>query len=410
MTLFEVQFRASEFLAAQLQTLRLRKISIPPQTIGPTTIHIQRVTFGDNSFRRGSPLSIQIQYRDYQYNPVPPYLWTLYEATGYTTDIAQPLTIYASTEEAVMSAAPFTEAPSVPIQLTLVLRLAYYPANGGCVLSTYLDDIESGALPALPPGLDADEVKKQVEQTIRATFSTSTVPLNFATLLPPGLTEIANAGVSVSKSLDIVAFRVEPLGSPSYAWEIHWQDFYQGNFKVWPITPDQKWAYFIHKKTLEPTLTRAVEVAVAKSAVKHFDVIGVGSYYSNPNGQPLVTTNVAGWLRLPVVPDVYHELNIRSSLLLLSNPPRLTVDIDLGDIKQLIDDVEDFVDTMKYVPPLGWVIDLAAGDELKELPKALDDIEVEAEGLVCQKITATHHRCTGESPLLSPRGFRVGFV
>lgn len=406
MALFEVHMRAAAFAAAQRQTLLTRKLCISMQNVAGVNLSVQRVRFGAGSIRRGDKKSFPVYYRDTRINPVPPYFTrTENFAKGFIPELVQNLTLDVTAEEAVMNS-PNTAPPFVSVDVSVVSQIAYKPAPaGGCVLSVEFHGVEWES-PITVAGFDPASITATIETLLSAQLPSVSVPFNFTTLLPAGVNEIANAGVAFDPAADVIAFRVDPFGTTSNS-DVPWTNFYGGLFTPRLTRPDQDWGYFIDRSTLEPKFETAIEGTLKQRGVSGMKLISVYSKYV-AGVQPSIVTVINANLHTPG-PDMHVEPTISSTLSLTTNPVQLAVDIDLGEVKKLIDSFADVIESLKtFAPPLGWIAELAAGESIANAQASLAGIDIDVNGLVCEQLSATRHRCVMQPPMPKLNNISLG--
>ncbi|SDJ81687.1 hypothetical protein [Nonomuraea jiangxiensis] len=401
MALFEVQMRTASFLAAQLRGVQSRRNCLPPPfPIGGFQIQVQRIEFGANSIRHNVPSEFYVYYREPRLNPDPPHFFpTPNRATGFKTQIVQPVTLHLVESNSVL-ANPNASPPAVipPISFSAVLTLSYDPVPfEGCKLFTRFDHIEPGQLPALPPGVNEDQLWEMIIEFAKNSFQVPPQEFNFTGgLLPTSVTWIANAGVSVNHSLDRISFRVDPFGGTD-ASDIRWTNFYSGALEDRVGAAD--WGLFLDARMLESKLTRDVEVALQSAPTAPFRPNSIGSRYFVAGGVPCVDVTVSGVVEIPLLPDVDVAPTVHFSFSTQTTPPRLVADVRLDEIQKLLDFPARLLGTIKsFAPPLGYVLELAIGDDVRGIAGKLGGIDVSPDGMECTMLTPTHRRCTIEPP------------
>lgn len=399
---FEVQFSVPTFLKAQLRQLQSRKICLPPPEAfnDVISIQVQRILFGTNNIRHNAEDEFTVFQANPRKNPEPPYFTALDEkATGFKTQIAQDINVEFALTQDIMTH-PNQSAPIVyTINITAIITFSYYPGSAGsCVINRYLEDIEWKTIPPLPPGLpiSTDILKQRIHKVVATTISGPATPFDFTNLLPTGVSEIANAGVSVDIDNQRIVFRADPAPGNDYN-SIRWTNFYRGNI------PDHlqgaDWSMFLDDKVLETMFTTLIEKALKKKSIPAFRVSSVGSQYQNHGGIPRVTTILHTfvdyhfgeyYLPLPITTDFSYDAPTRS----------IVLNIQMKEIEKLIDAIKDFLDTLKdLVPPLWLMIDWISGNKLNQLSGPIQNVD----GFTSEKISDFHYRFTHkiEIPSLS---------
>jgi hypothetical protein len=391
---FEVQLSIPTFLTAQLRQLQSQQICLPPPYVfGPLSVQVQKITFGPNSIRHDEDDEFSVFYADSRINPDPPYLThTLYPAKGFKTQIVQPIVFSLALTSEIMTH-PNQAAPIIhEIPLTAVITLLYYPAPmGGCVINRYLEPIEWGSTPDLPAGwgINVDAIKSEVKDLLEARFATPATPFNFADMLPSGVTQMANAGVSVDAGLQRIVFRADPAPGNSYNF-LRWTDFYRGAIADHLHGAD--WSIYIDDKVLESSMTAALDQAMKKSQ-SGLRLSSLGSQYSNNAGVPRVTTTLHTFIDVPTG-DIYLPLQIYTDFSLDANDGTLFIDVYLTDISRLINQIKAAVQALKKHAPLAWLlIDLVAGEEIAQASGVLGTIPTPSiTGFKATKISDDHYR------------------
>jgi hypothetical protein len=392
MAISEVQISMASFLTAQLRQLQAAKICLPSYGPEPFSIQVQTITFGQNSIRHNVSADFPVFYADSRINPDPPYLTpTPVPAIGFKTQVAQPITISLSLTADIM-AHPNEAAPIIyEVPLTLVFTLDYYPAPmGGCVINEYFDSVEWGPLSALPStltalGVDVDDIKATVRDFLAQKFSSRAKPFNFADLLPSGVTEIANAGISVDADLQRIAFRADPAPGNTRN-DIRWTNFYRG--EITDHVQGADWAIFLEDKVLESFATAQLDEAVRTSSHPGLRISSIGSEYGINAGVPRITTVLHAFFDLPLAGEIYQPLPIYSDLSLDANDGRIIIDVFMTDIPRLINEIKDAVERARYIPIGGLLVDLLAPDDLTiPLPRP-DDIP----GFKVTRVSDDHYR------------------
>lgn len=408
MSLYEVQMRVETFLAVQLTKLRSAKFCLPPPIrLNLVEIQVQKIEFGTNLIRHNVPEDFGVFYRESRLNPDPPhFVGTPIPASGFTTQIAQDISLHLTTMTAIMGS-PNAEPPplTAPIKFTVIFRLDYYPAPmGGCVLNMQFDHIEWGELPSVP-GVDVEKLKKTIQDLMAKALASKAVPFDFATMLPKGVTEIANAGVSVDTSLQIIAFRVDPFGG-SDRGDIAWTYFYSGNFA--DRLQGSDWAMFIDGKTLESKFAFEVEQALKSKPQAGLAVSSIGSRYWADGTTPRVDTTIHAFVDVPVLPKQYVAPTIQCAFSVSGKPASLVTDIHLDEIKQLLEALPDFIDMIgEVLPPIGWIIELAAGEALSDMRNKTGELGIEPSGMHCVKVTDVHRRCAKAAEIPALEGVQM---
>jgi hypothetical protein len=413
MAVFEVQIKSSIFLATQLRALKGKQICPPqpyrlPPPLDDISIQLQKFVCGKNSIRHSVEASYQIYYSEPRLNPVKPYFVpTPYDAKGFRTQIAQELELLFVLTKDILEHPNQVPASSPPIPantsdadhwIELLLR-----ADGGCVLLTTYNSVEWGALPALPAGVDPSYLRKLVEDGLAASFGPSAIPFNFAPLLPPDTTEIANAGMSVDSDLQRVAFRVDPAGGNSYN-DLRWTPFYSG------IIPDRlqgaDWALFIDGKVMETSLSTAIDRALKVKPQPKLKVSSVGGQYSNAGNTPQVITTIHAFINAPVLNPLYVDPKIVTVFSLQDSPNNLVVDVHLDQVQELIDSIVDFAENLKWWPPLwGFLAYTLFEDDIESIKGTLGGIEPpQVKDFVFTKLSDVHYRGTLQPPVPSVPG------
>ncbi len=406
MALSEVQIKVSTFLEAQLRALQSRQICLPPPfIIGGLSIQLQQIAFGNNSIRHNVPETFPVFYSEPRRNPDKPYLWpTPYDAKGFKTQIAQELSLHFTLTSDILEHPNQPPGTVTTVPVAVVTRLSYYPAPlGGCVIASSFDHLEWGPLPPLPPGVDPSSFMQFIEDILRKSLASPVIPFNFAPLLPPGMTEIANAGVSVDSNLQRIVFRVDPAGGTS-SNDLRWTDFHSGF--IADRVQDVDWGLFIEGKVLESSLTAALERALKRNPQSGFRLSSVGSQYSDAFGIARIVTTLHAFIEAPALPSFYVNPSIISVLSLEPSTNDLVFDVHLDEIQALIESITDFTDTLSwFVPLLGFVQDLLFGEELEKLGGVLGGISPpQVAGFQCTKLSDVHHRCTFSASIPSVSG------
>jgi hypothetical protein len=344
-------------------------------------------------------------YREPRLNPEPPYFAPFpRSAEGFATQIAQDVTISVTTMEQIL-ASPNADAQllSSPVAFTTVVDLSYYPApGGGCVLNTRLAAIEWPTQPALPPGIALDQLTDALSHFLEPVVG-ATVPFNFTgELLPPSVTEISNAGMSVDTSLKFVAFRVDPFGGAPQPDAV-WTNFYSGQI------PDRlggaDWAMFVSGKMLESKLTFELDSALKRLRAPALRVNTVGSEYRSVAGVPQVDTTIYAFADLPGLPTQYLTPSVHTRFSVDQPSHRLVIEVLLDEIDALLELPGALLAELEFKLPTLWlVLEHAFGEELRELPGKLGEVDMPADGMECTALTNSHRRCTVQPPLPAMTG------
>ena len=394
---FEVQFKVSAFLAAQLTGLRSRQICPPPpQTVTGVTVRVQRIEFGANAIRHNKPATFPVFY---QYHGETIGI----DADGFQTQIAQDVVLHVTREDDVLSHPNQPPASVVTIPVRAVLNLDYYPLDTGCFMRTSFAGLEWGPLPALPPGVDPEAAKDMVQTLVANAVASKAVPINFANLLPGGVTKVENAGISVSDDLQRLVLRAQIGGASSYA-DVPWGNFYKGF--ILDHTAGADWALFVGNGPLEGVFTNAVYAAVKEHSVSELQLISVGSTYSNADGKAKVDTTIFANVDIPdpggteyVEPHVHSELSVSAT-------NQLTVDVFLPDLQAMANEL---------LAPVRWALRFLLGPLSTTFQLALDsavrDIKAPEVSLPnCHEVEPLHQRCVVGVPVPAIAGAQIRFT
>lgn len=265
MAVFEIQFAVPAFLKAQKAWFRAQPFCAPPPISIPllsVDVQIQRLEFGDNAIRRGPARTWEIWYRDSDRGDPPQYLvGTDNDADGFSTLLVQTVLIHTAASQAILDT-PNGAAPPLadPIEVDLVLEFDYFPTlDGGCWLQVSLDHVEWTKDPVFlgaPPAI----VKAEIEKYLPGAFPARTVPFDFTPMIPKGFPRVANAGMSLSSDLSVLAFRADPYGSISANSDVPWTNFFRGFFESHLAGLD--WAMFTDGRSLCASIAFQVEGAL----------------------------------------------------------------------------------------------------------------------------------------------------
>jgi hypothetical protein len=409
---FELQFAVPAFLDAQRARFRSERICPPaPIKFGSFSIQIQRLEFGANKIRRGPPRLWDIRYRDSHRGTPPQYLvYTDNDAEGFAVHIAQDVAIHTSSLEAIF-ANPNAAPPALanPIELVVVFELDYFPwPDGGCMLQFSANHVEWPVEPSFL-GLPPEAVKAAVEELVPATFPARTVPFNFAPVVPPGFPEVANAGVSISGDLSVLAFRADPFGSISGNSDFPWTNFFSGSFTSRLDGSD--WAMFTDSRMLCANIATQVEAAIRENPIPDTVLDAVSASFDVVAGVPLLTVHVGVYADVPVLGTTYFNFAIKCAISVETSPATLVFDIDLIDVEEQTNFIPLFVERLRLFPPpfgwFGWAIELAFADELSKLRQLTSGIDIKPSDFVCQKISDTRRKCKRPADVPAVEGLRL---
>jgi hypothetical protein len=404
MSFFEIQIKVSSFLEGQLRGLQSRQICPgDPQTIGGRSIQLQQIEFGNNSIRHDVPETFSVFFHDARVGPdiVP----TPHAAKGFRTEIAQDLLLRFTETNDILTRPNQPPVTVVTLPVTAVLALSYYPGpSAGCFLSTRFERLEWGPLPPLPEGVDAEPLKAAVQTLVSRNFASPAIPFDFTVLLPKGVTDVENAGVSVDRDLQRIVFRVAPRGGHDRS-DVAWTAFHSGFISDRLQNAD--WALFIEGYVLEGFFTNEVETALAGNLPSEIRVISVGSTYSNEGGRAQVDTSIAAIYDLPdplgtkfVRPNVHAVLSVVT-------PNTLTMDVNLPDLRQLAAGALGGLRTALQIVlgPFRAFEHVIIGEILDAVkpPPGLSRPE-------CIEVSSLHQRCSLTLPTTTVAGTAVRFT
>ncbi len=386
---FEIQVKASSFLAALKAGLEGQRLCPPPPLdFGATSVRIQRIEIGANSLRHNVPAFFAVAYE-----------WggKSFGVTvdGFKTQVVQNVVLHATTTEDVLAHPNGEPALDIEFPLRVVLDLEYFGADTYCVLHTTLGGLEWDNPPPLPTGVDLNRIKKTAEAAIEKTIPHYQA-IAFAKLLPNTPMRIENAGMTFSSDLSVVALRAEvgPAGSGA---DIRWTNFFKG--AIADRLEGADWGWFVPSNLLELTFATAVWHAADEEAarVPGLQIMNVGTKYSPDGNVAHLDTTINAILDLPALPAQTIHPTVRVDLS-VPEVRRLALDMYLPSIHSIVEHM-DFVAHFL----LGFVLSpLVDGAETLLLAAVAKLPMPKDKAIQCSQVGPLHHRCTYALP--SPEG------
>src|SRR5262245_26514806 len=201
MPYLEIEVSTTSFLALQLNKLRSARFCTPAaQAVGPFTVLIDHVEFGQNAIRHTSPTQHSVQFRDWGQDLSD-------TVDGLEVQLAQPITVVLVDRGSVLASPNAPAAPLLTLTATAIFRIDYFAAaDSQCFALIELDGLEHAPLPPLPAGLDEKTLWKQFEALVKTIIPQSLIPVDPAAQLfrdkdvvPTGRTAatVLNAGITV---------------------------------------------------------------------------------------------------------------------------------------------------------------------------------------------------------------------
>jgi hypothetical protein len=387
---FDLQIKASTFLAATLADLRSRQICPPPvQTIGGVEFLVQQIEFGTNSIRHEKLARFPVFYESHGET-------FGIEADGFQTQIAQTVVLHVTRADDVLAHPNGPPASEERLTVVAVLDLSYYPFDTQCFMTTSLDDVEFGQLPPLPPGVDPEQFKSLVKDLVGRAAGSPARPLNFANMLPfGGDPKVLNAGVTVSQNRNLLVFRAEVGLGSSYS-DVPWGNFYKGSV-IDHLAAPADWGLFIEKGMLEQTFATMAWSALAKQTPPEFDLISVGAEYSPAGDEADIGLTVHATVDLPgPAGTAYVEPTARIELSVSPAERRLTADVFLPDIKAIANHL--LIATRLFLRALLGPLNVFAQALLDSaIAKLQTPTDIGIPG--CAEVSPRHQRCSVRLPL-----------
>ena len=339
MSIIQFQMSTDAFLALQLSSVQQAPFCLPgPFSFGAVQVVVDHLEFGPNSVRHS-------ETRPHTMN---------FDAVGVAkseqfdalqTQIAQPVRIVMTALSDVLAHPNNPPANFIPMDVTAVLDLDYYAIEEKCYFQARLTDVEFGAMPPVPAGVDADKLKDLIRQLIQSAFPAPAVPFDFANLLADaalsengvplkGIT-VENAGVSVSADGSFLSFAAQ-LGQPYESMIQFWTGFFAGG------AADQRgglaFALFIPKDYFASVVELSLEQQL-RAQDSQFDLVAGVSTYENNGGVVRIVTDLGGNLHLPdPFTTTYVETEITTEYT-ISAPNTMTTNITLPGRDELVNAV-----------------------------------------------------------------------
>ena len=341
MSMIEFQISTASFLSMQRNILRATKFCPPPPfPVGPVNVLIDHVDFGSNALRHYIPDTFPIFYQEGLERVGVPNA-----ASGFRTQVAQDVTVYATTLEEVLAHPNGTPTlvavtGTVVFELNLDVRL-----DGDVWYRVAYDHVELAPAPGMPPVL-AGQLAQAVSLGLAQLIPSRSSPLGLSSVLPKDVL-FTNAGISVDSQSQRLALRVE-IGGRSTNADVPWTNFLSGY--IADRLQGLDWSLFVDAGEIRETVKALVNLGIASAGtIDHLQTF-VDCTYSNAGGKAVFTLDVLGIYDLPdpmgvgeVEAHVPMELSVPS-------PNIVSVDADFSSVVEIILSFVNLVGM--FIPPL----------------------------------------------------------